>query len=116
MSSCHNNTSLEEFLDPCNSKDFFNDFFGRNMLYVRGRPGKFKGVFSWSELNRILAEHQLESPRMYHAQKGSPPESLNILRKSISSGLFQRGMMPNLLDLAALNAKLKAGATLIVNS
>ena len=108
---------LSELLSPFSSEEFLTGILGQKMLYVPGGKKTFSRLFSWDELNRILAEHRLEPPRLRLVQKGVPPERLQVVRKPGSSSILHRGIAASgLLDIEALNAHLGAGATLVMDA
>jgi hypothetical protein len=116
MTADYDTSTLDAILAPQSAEAFLTDVLGRTMLHIPGDPEKLACFFSWDELNRILTEHHLQSPRLRLAQKGRPPEALQVLRRPRPSSLLQRGMLPGLLDLEALYGYLRGGATLIVDA
>lgn len=107
--------ALVNLLMPHETARFLNNIFGIEMLFVKGNAEKFHDLFSWQSLNRILAEHSLTPPRMYLSQRGRPAEDLRFSRTPDGSPV-KRGTIPTLLDLGALNSRMREGATLVINS
>src|SRR5687768_7999318 len=91
-------TALSKILSPFDVREFFDTVLGRTMLRIAGNREKFSDLFSWSDLNRILAEHRLEPPRLRLAKKGTPPEQLKVVKSPRQASVLHRGMTPNLLD------------------
>lgn len=47
-------TTLESLLDPVDPIEFRERYYGKEPLLIRGRAGKFAGLFTWDDLNRLL--------------------------------------------------------------
>lgn len=45
---------LAALLAPVTPEQFFTEYHDRQPLHVRGAPGKFAGVLSWRQVNRLL--------------------------------------------------------------
>jgi len=90
---------------------------GRSVLHVPGGPAKASAFFSWQELNRILAEHRLEPPRLRLAANGRMPGNSRLVHPpGASGGLVHRGLDAYALNLEALYAQLREGATLVLDA
>ncbi len=46
--------TLADLLAPVTPERFFAEFHDRAPLHIRGEPGKFAGVLSWRQINRLL--------------------------------------------------------------
>jgi hypothetical protein len=84
---------------------------GRDAYRRRLPDGVAGALYGWERLNRALAEHRLAPPRLRLEQAG----------KDVSSGVFserrtRRGRVLHDLMPAALNARLREGATLILDA
>ena len=47
-------TALETLLAPIGRTEFRERYYGNQPLLIRGHEGKFAGLFSWDDLNRLL--------------------------------------------------------------
>ena len=88
---------------------FVGRFFGKDAY--RGRTAAGADLFDWARLNDAIAEHRLAPPRLRLEQAGG----------DVSKGLFtsrttRRGAVLQDLDPAVLNARLRDGATLILDA
>jgi bifunctional lysine-specific demethylase and histidyl-hydroxylase MINA len=109
-------TALAFLLAPESVERFLGEVLGQRLLYVPGTCEKAASLFSWHELNRIISEHRLTPSRMRLALEGRPQAALPFLRPSRPSGLVQRGLDANPLDLEALYVHLRGKATLILDA
>ncbi len=85
---------LSYLLQPVTTDDFWDRYWGRQALLVRGGVDKFPDLFGWEALNGLLNEGQTSpnSIRLVHDRKSVPPQ-----------------------EAAHVARWLKKGATLIVN-
>src|SRR5690606_22207105 len=88
---------------------FLADSFGRRAF--RRRLPEGPPLFGWGQLNQALAEHRLAPPRLRLERAGG----------DVTKGVFKerrsrRGALLHDLDPSALNARLREGATLIVDA
>jgi ribosomal protein L16 Arg81 hydroxylase len=85
---------------------FLAEYWTRKPLYLKGEKGRFEGLFSWSDLNRILTWHPPPQPQLRLFQEGVMVD----LRRYID------GPVGNLrLNPGGLVALLAQGATMIMD-
>lgn len=90
---------------------FLADRLGVDAYRTAIGPEAARGLFGWPELNAALAEHRLAPPRMRLERAGA----------DATAGLFRtrgprRGATLHDLDAGVLNARLRDGATLIIDA
>jgi hypothetical protein len=104
--------SLEEVLKPLTVASFVTDIFGKNYYFQKGDGSKFRDLLPWSEINRILAEHRLDHPRLRLAKDGEniPPTSFLTYQQS------RRGVQIPRLRAGDLMNHLRSGATLVIDA
>ncbi|MDI6623091.1 MAG: cupin domain-containing protein [Brevundimonas sp.] len=90
----------------------FQDAWNRSSLHCRGQKGRFDDLFSWNALNAILAQHRLEPPRLRLEQAGRSEAELAIVRYRPA----RRGPDIPYIDVPVLYARLREGATLVLDS
>jgi hypothetical protein len=103
-----------EALAPATTEEFLQNTLGRTYKYFPGEPGKFAALLTWPDLNRILASHQLDAPRLRLAQDGKTlsPESFIGYQES-----RRRGSAPmTRIRPAEFTKHLQDGATLILDA
>jgi hypothetical protein len=99
-------------LAPYPLERFLARVWGESPLYVRGRANRYAGLFSWADLNELLATQRLEPPRLRFAQQREGAAALeSFLRYRVSAD----GRRAPRLDIRALNRLLARGATLVLN-
>jgi hypothetical protein len=108
-----NPVSLQDVLAPMVSTEFFNQYWGQSFVHVKGRPDKFKQLFPWGVLNRILSQHRLQYPRIRLVRDGSPVPVKDFMLMA-QSRHYQ-------LEIPRVNVKpflelLRSGATLVIDS
>jgi len=99
---------LDNLLSPTSGDQFLRDYFGKCFLHLTGSKGKFSSLVPWNELNRVLEEHRIGSPRLRVVQCGKPIPVETYLSKPDSIGPRLRA--PELTNLLA------QGATLVVDA
>ena len=98
-------------LSPFSVDEFLREVLGRNFFVGKGQPGKFSGLLPWEDVNRILRQHRLDVPRLRIVQDGRQiPSDAFITYRAGKSARIPR------LRSAELTAKLREGATLIIDS
>jgi hypothetical protein len=113
---------LAAILAPCTPEEFFAESYGTSWRLVRGRPGKFAGLLSWGDLNRLLKEHHFPvvNPEDYGVAPGVTPKGRLLVavgNRAVPAASFYRevtvrGLRFFRLDPAALSHQLRRGATL----
>jgi ribosomal protein L16 Arg81 hydroxylase len=63
-------TTLDELLHPLTTADFLNKFRSKAFGHVNGPAGKFHELFPWEQLNAILEQHRLSTPRLRLLRQG----------------------------------------------
>jgi hypothetical protein len=90
---------------------FLDERFGRDAFRTRLAPAAAQALFGWERLNRALAEHRFAPPRLRLERAG----------QDATRGLFgerrtRRGAALVDLDATTLMARLREGATLILDA
>ncbi len=62
--------NLSDLLNPISLTDFIANYWGKEYCYIKGDDAKFKHLFSWELLNRILLTHRLDYPRIRLIRNG----------------------------------------------
>jgi ribosomal protein L16 Arg81 hydroxylase len=60
--------------------DFLTATWGRNFALLKGMPGRFHELLSWSDVNGMLQKHRLEPPRLRLVRKGAFASKSDFLR------------------------------------
>jgi ribosomal protein L16 Arg81 hydroxylase len=100
--------TLDDVLAPVTVEAFFRDYLGERAVVIKGVPGRFHGLLSWSQLNDALSSMRAESDRVSlvkHAQK--PVRESYVVPT--------RSGAPHYLHGPAVMEHIAAGATLSVN-
>src|SRR2546423_9780412 len=105
--------NLLKLLEPCLPEEFFASSWGKSYRHVAGWKGKFSRLLPWDQLNRILREHRLDSPRLRLVRDGQSLQSSAYLRHV--TGSRGRTQIPRLLPVK-LTEQLRQGATLVVDA
>lgn len=106
--------ALAEILAPHAPEEFFDSFWGVNVLHVRGgRAGRFQHFMPWPRLGEILRRHRLDFPRLRLVRDGKPVPVASYLRHI--SGSRQRATVPRIKS-AELTRHLREGATLVLDA
>jgi hypothetical protein len=103
--------ALASLIGPEAVPGFLDGRLGSRPFRTALAPEAARGLFGWPELNAALAEHRLAPPRLKLERAG----------EDVTAGLFRtrstrRGATLYDLDAAVLNARLREGATLIVDA
>ena len=97
---------FEQVLSPVGTSRFLSEYWTKKPLYLEGAKGRFENLFSWDELNRILAWNPPPQPQLRLFQEGSMVD----LRRYID------GPVGNLrLNPGGLMTLLAQGATMIMD-
>lgn len=104
-------TSLASLLGAADVAPFLARAFGQGAWRARMDPAAARRLFDWPRLNAALAEHRLAPPRLRLERAGA----------DVTAGVFRsrrsrRGLLLQDLDVAELTARLRDGATLIVDA
>jgi ribosomal protein L16 Arg81 hydroxylase len=104
--------TLTELLAPLSPERFFSEYHDRQPLHLPGAAGKFAGVLSWRQLNRLLDMTHIWSSRSLQVVLDStpvPPEQYCGRATSRDGDPVQQ---PEANNLRALIAR---GASLVLN-
>lgn len=104
--------TLADLIAPLEVSQFHDEVQGRSFRVFPGPPGRFAGLVTWAELDRVLCQHRLEFPRLRLALDGEvvPAHTYTDLVATRRNGLVPR------LRAAQLTDKLRQGATLVLDS
>jgi len=102
---------FDELFRPVSGDAFLRDFWGSQPLYAPGKNGRFEQLLSWRALNKLLASHRLDHPRIRLAKDGCILDPSQFLRH-VRSG--RGGLVPR-VDPKMLHELLRDGATLVVD-
>ncbi len=98
--------NFEQVLGSVGAAHFLSEYWTKKPLYLKGAQGRFAQVFSWADLNQILAWHPPPQPQLRLFQEGVMVD----LRRYID------GPVGNLrLNPGGLMAMLAQGATMIMD-
>lgn len=106
--------NLSDLLGPLGVAEFLSRFWGKEFCYISGARGRFGSLLPWKALNRILAQHRLEPPRLRLAREGKVLDASSFVQYYHSKRRrFER--VPRVLP-AELTAHLRQGATLVLDA
>ena len=105
--------ALAEILAPCAPEEFFDSFWGANVLHARGRAGRFRRFMPWTRLSEILRRHRIDFPRLRLVRDGKPLPVASYLRHV--SGSRQKITIPRVKS-SELTRQLREGATLVLDA
>jgi hypothetical protein len=96
--------TLSDIIEPMTCQEFMDSVWDKDFVYIPGCDGRFKDLFPWQHLDRVLEEHRLPPPRLqlYRNGKAIPPSRYQSQKNSW-------------INSDALLKELAAGATLILN-
>src|ERR1700761_6180197 len=102
---------LESLVGAQASAGFLATAFGKDAYRTRVSQDWARALFGWPTLNQVLAEHRLAPPRLKREKHG----------KQVGGSVFRgrrtrRGEALKDIDVAALYAQLREGATLILDA
>ena len=104
---------LADVLRPLPLETFFDEYWGRAPVHVPGWRGKFAECLPWHAVNRVLAEHRLEHPRLRLFKDGILVEREQYVRfTTIRAGIdtpIPRLLASEFVDL------LRDGATMVLD-
>jgi ribosomal protein L16 Arg81 hydroxylase len=104
-------TNLASLITPESEDVFFNRYFGKNFLYIKGDCNRFASLMPWSEVNSLLRHHHLDASRLRLAKSGKFVPSDQYLRPTSDGG--PRSMSSILVE--EFTTLLRDGATLVIN-
>lgn len=105
-------STFAEFIAPVSESEFFDRYWNRSSVLIRGSAEKCSGTFSWAELNRLLCEHRLtpQQVRLSHHDKSSDELAFISQRPSITGRQIYQ------IDLTLLYSLIKDGASLVLDA
>jgi ribosomal protein L16 Arg81 hydroxylase len=98
--------NFEQVLGSIGAARFLSEYWTKKPLYLKGEKGRFGQVFSWADLNEILAWHPPPQPQLRLFQEGSMVD----LRRYIDGPVGHLRLNPG-----GLMALLAQGATMIMD-
>jgi len=104
--------TLADLVAPIEVSQFFAAVQGRTHRRFAGQAGRFAHLLPWTDLNRALRQHRLDFPRLRLAQDG---DVVPVHTYTEMVDTRRNGQVPRLLN-APLSQRLRAGATLVVDS
>lgn len=63
-------STLAHVVHPLEVTTFLEDWWGKQLLHIRGYEPKFHGLMSWQVLNDLVEQHQMKSPRFRLMKNG----------------------------------------------
>jgi hypothetical protein len=107
-------STLDDLLAPSTSRRFLESQFGKTFVHFPGTCGRFSSLFPWNELNKVLRQHRLDTPRLRVIAQGKQIATDKFLTYQTSrSKLNSRIPHINHIELTRF---LRQGATLIVDA
>ncbi|HEY1915565.1 MAG TPA: cupin domain-containing protein [Streptosporangiaceae bacterium] len=105
-------TTLDELIAPYGAGEFLGAVWGQRMELLPGPPDRFAGLLPWAALNDILRRHRLEIPRLRLAHGGErvPEEDYTTEVQLRRGGTYRK------IKFDELSVRMKAGATLVIDS
>lgn len=64
--------TLSSILQPLSTSEFCSNYYSKKPLYIGKCPDKFKNLFDWKSLNRILNSSPVPHPTMKMVLEGKP--------------------------------------------
>lgn len=104
--------SFADVIYPITPEDFFENYWNKKSLFVKGHKDKFKNLFSWQEINRICKEHRLSAPDIRLAHEGKSTDDLLFLKTRVTP----RGTTLYSIDIPVLYSLLSQGASLVLDA
>jgi hypothetical protein len=104
-------SGLAELLAPTAVETFLAEHYGQHHFLQTGPASRFERLLGWRDLNRILADHRLEPPRLRLARDGVPVGEEQYARRQAS----RRGFTYPVLEPVRLREQLRDGATLVLD-
>lgn len=103
---------VANFLGVMPIETFRANYLSKCFLYVQGQPDKFKDVFGWLDLNRVLEQHRLNYPRLRIVKNGDESDPGVYLKKVLQKDgdVFYRPLV------SAIAQSLDSGSTLVLDS
>jgi hypothetical protein len=101
--------TFDTLLAPYEAAFFRQGIMGRSVLYVAGVRGKFREIFSWNDVNRLLQFGALDFPRLRLISAGQELSAESYLRTYNNSG-YRRPVAEQ------INAALRHGSILTIES
>lgn len=100
-------TTFEDLLAPIDISDFERDTYGRQPLLIAGPDDRFTDLFSWDELNDLLARNVVRPPRLRLISK----------RETVDTGRFLHSTEETEgLNATGLTEELRNGGVMLIDS
>lgn len=98
---------FDQIIAPLDRDRFLRDHWTSSFARMQGPAGRFADLFSWDELNAVLATHRLTPPRLNLYKDGQPLDPARFITPP--------HMGSPRVDSGGLAVALAEGATLILN-
>jgi len=98
---------FDQIIAPLSRDKFLRDHWTTSFARMQGPAGRFADLFSWDELNAVLATHRLTPPRLNLYKDGQPLDPMRFITPP--------HMGSPRVDSGGLAVALAEGATLILN-
>lgn len=104
--------SFRDIIAPITKDEFFLKYWGNEFLHIPGGEKDFYKLLPWTQLNKILSEHRLDSPRLRISKGGKTVSPEEYTQYYVSR---RGGRTPQIIT-ESLNKILSEGATLIIDA
>lgn len=104
--------SVFDRLIACSREHFVAQHWGQRHFFETGPSDRYAHVLDWAQINRVLAEHRLDFPRLRLAKRGQTLPAQRYLEYRRA----RRGADVPVLKHAELQSELRDGATLIIDA
>ena len=98
---------FDQIIAPLSFDKFLRDHWGKSFVRMQGPADRFKGLFSWDELNTVLETHRLMPPRFKLSKDGQAIDPMRYITPP--------HMGTPRLDSGGLAVCLAEGTSLILN-
>jgi len=102
-----------DVVSPATPEQFREAYSVARLLHIKGWADKFNGLFSWSDVNKILLHHQFDFPRMRLLREGKIVSSELYLKQYPSRR--HKGSFRTKLNMDLFNEQVRTGATLAID-
>lgn len=103
--------NFAEILAPISTDEFFNDYYRKKPLYIKGSPAKIEGLLDWQRFNHLLSLNNYWTPDRltlwYNCAKCAEGRYCKLIKTHDGDR-----MIP---DLAIVNSLLASGATVVAD-
>ncbi len=97
---------FDKAIAPCCRDVFIRDHFNRDMLYMKGGPGRYRALLDWADLDAALQSNRLDPPRL----------QIVMDDKFVSPERYtQERLGARIIDAGAATMLLRQGASLVLS-